>query len=324
MSKLQLMKVRRFVKNLARFQSGWGLCLSLWLSVSVAMAQRPNGKFLSDTIKIGYPIQFALSYRHPADQEVFFPDTNWTFRPFDCIKREFFTTQTDQRGSLDSVVYTLVSFEVDKVQQLSLPIFVWSKRDCTAVYSPADSVVLHELISGNPAKLSLKADTHLLHVEQQTNYPLILLVIIGSLLIGVIIFWLFGETIRRQIRFFQLRRRHSDFLRSFQRLQRGIAGKAGIGNVEKSVVLWKKYVERLEQKPFSSFTTKEITDNIPDERLADALRQIDVTIYGGAFSPQTQASLEVLQELAIKIYRHRRRELALESRRSKERETISA
>lgn len=294
------------------------LSMTFWILMMAntsAVAQKPVGRFLSDTVKIGLPFQYAFSYRHSATEEVFFPDTTWNFKPFNCVKREFFTTQTDQRGSLDSVIYTLVSFEIDKIQKLSLPVFVLSRRDCTAVYAIPDSVFLKELITGSVNNLQLKTDLRYLHVEQQANYPLILMILLGIILAGSLVYWLFGAFIRRQIRFFQLRRRHADFLRSFQRLQRGIAGKAGISNVEKSVVLWKTYVERLERKPFSSFTTKEIVDNIPDERLADSLRQIDVTIYGGTFSSQTQSSLEVLQELAVRIYRRRRRELSLESRK---------
>ena len=65
------------------------------------------------------------------------------------IRREYFNTVTDQNGSLDSVVYTLISFEVTPVQELSLPVYVRAKRDCTRVFAPMDYVVLNSIIKPN-------------------------------------------------------------------------------------------------------------------------------------------------------------------------------
>lgn len=289
-----------------------------WLfALPFLFAQKPVGRFLSDSIKIGKPIQYALSFRHDPAWEVFFPDVKFNFQPFEVTGREYFTTQTDQNGSLDSVVYTLVSFEIDKIQRLSLPVYVLSKRDCTAIYATPDSVFLKELIVGALDKLQLKSDTQIIHLDQQINYPLILLVVLVALVVGVLIFWIFGDAIRRQVRIFQLMRRHTEFIRNFQRLGRGITGQSGIENVEKAVVLWKTYVEKLERKPFSSFTTKEIVKNIPDEHLADALREIDITIYGGTFSPKTLSSLAILQEVAVRFYRRKQKLMILEGRKRK-------
>ena len=107
-------------------------------------------------------------------------------------------------------------------------------------------------------------------------------------------------------------RRYDDFQKLFQRLSRGTDDtKKRLENIEKAIVLWKKYLERLENKPFTTFTTKEILDNLKDNRLADALREIDATVYGGVYSKKTIASLQVLQELAEGIYRERRAEMGV-------------
>jgi hypothetical protein len=274
----------------------------------------PKGKFLSDSVKVGLPVKYALSYRHKATADVFFPDSAYNFTPFEMIRREYFNTVTDQNGSLDSVVYTLISFEVTPVQELSLPVYVRAKRDCTRVFAPMDYVVLNSIIKPNTNidTLSLKKDTRLIPIAQQVNFPLIFLIIIGLLLITGMVFWFFGKPIRRQVRLFNFKRRYDDFRKLFQRLSRGTDdAKKRLENIEKAVVLWKKYIERIENKPFTTFTTKEILDNLKDNRLSDALREIDATVYGGVYSSKTIASLQVLQELAEGLYRERRIELGV-------------
>ena len=272
----------------------------------------PKGKFLNDSVKVGLPVQYALSYRHKATADVFFPDSAYNFAPFEMVKREYFNTVTDQNGSLDSVVYTLISFEVTPVQELSLPVYVRAKKDCTRVFAPIDYVILNSIIKPNVRidTLFLKKDTRLIPIAQQINFPLIFLIIIGLLLMVGMVFWFFGKPIRRQVRLFNFKRRYDDFRKLFQRLSRGTEdAKKRLENIEKAVVLWKKYIERIENKPFTTFTTKEILDNLKDNRLSDALREIDATVYGGVYSNKTIASMQVLQELAEGLYRERRMDL---------------
>ena len=272
----------------------------------------PKGKFLNDSVKVGLPVQYALSYRHKATADVFFPDSAYNFAPFEMVKREYFNTVTDQNGSLDSVVYTLISFEVTPVQELSLPVYVRAKKDCTRVFAPIDYVILNSIIKPNIRidTLFLKKDTRLIPIAQQINFPLIFLIIIGLLLMVGMVFWFFGKPIRRQVRLFNFKRRYDDFRKLFQRLSRGTEDdKKRLENIEKAVVLWKKYIERIENKPFTTFTTKEILDNLKDNRLSDALREIDATVYGGVYSNKTIASMQVLQELAEGLYRERRMDL---------------
>ena len=272
----------------------------------------PKGKFLGVSIKVGVPVKYALSYRHNPDKDIFFPDSTYNFAPFEMVNRQYFPTVTDINGSLDSVVYTLISFEVTPRQELSLPVYVREKRDCTRIFSPIDYVLLKSIIKPNGFidTMQLKKDTRLVFIAQQTNFPFIFLIIIGILIFSGIVFWSFGKPIQRQIRLFNFSRRYDDFQKLFQRLSRGTEdAKKRLENIEKAIVLWKKYLERLENKPFTTFTTKEILDNLKDSRLADALREIDATVYGGVYSKKTIASLQILQELAEGIYREHREEM---------------
>ena len=124
-----------------------------------------------------------------------------------------------------------------------------------------------------------------------------------------IINWIFGDGIKKWLRVFQLLQRDLDFSRNFNRLRRVSSGKIPTVNLEKALVLWKKYMERLERKPFSSFTTKEIIDTLPDDRLAEALKAIDMAIYGGANANRAMDSLETLKNIANRSYLRRRIEV---------------
>ena len=81
-------------------------------------------------------------------------------------------------------------------------------------------------------------------------------------------------------------------------------------NLGKALVLWKKHLQWLSKKPYSSYTTKEIIDQLPNERLEEALRGVDSAIYGGILSTQMPFAMNVLQEKAIEIYKNRRQELS--------------
>ncbi|WP_428667802.1 hypothetical protein [Runella sp.] len=278
---------------------------------SLKAQQRPQGSFLTDSIRIGKPFQYALSFRHSPKIEVFFPDTSADFRPFQVTKSDYFPTKTNELGSLDSAVYTLVSFELDKTQTLEVPVWTLAGRDCTAVYSDRDSIHLKELIKdGALDTLGLKADTQIIPLQSQTNFPFMLLVSLLILLIGTGVYLLFGETLTRQWELFLMFRRNREFQRNFSRLTRDVNGKKGIDNAEKAVILWKMYLQRLERKPYATYTTKEITDNLSNQQLAGALKSIDGVIYGGLASYDTADSLNVLRDVATQSYRNRRVELA--------------
>ena len=154
---------------------------------SKLIAQQPRGQFLQDSIKLGKPFQYALSFRHKPALDVLFPDTTYNFKPFEVKSFEYFPTKTDARGSLDSVVYTLVSFDIHKIQPLSLPIFINMPTDCTTVYANKDSVILMEMFDKSTQKAILKTDDKIFYLPQEPNYPLILLGFVGFwLLFGIV------------------------------------------------------------------------------------------------------------------------------------------
>lgn len=289
----------------------WSVLLVHCLLFAFADAQTPNGVFLTDTIEIGKPFQYSLSVRHRPNVEVIFPDTARDFSPFLVRTIEIFSTRTDARGSLDSSVYTLISFETRPTQTLQVPILLLrTPTDSAVVRSNVDTIRLRERIqTQRPDTLRLSTNTSVVPLRQQMNYPLLMTILVGLCALAGVLFLFFGGTIRTRVRRYQLYRQYLNFQRAFNRLARNTGPETAHEDAGRAVVIWKKYMERLERKPFTSLTTREIVELVQDNRLADALKEIDGVIYGGVYSDQTQQSLRVLIEVADSAYQRNRVQL---------------
>jgi hypothetical protein len=297
-------------------ERGKQICFFLLLVFSQVRAadfgktENPKGRFLADTIEIGKPVFYALSYRHLPKSEVFFPDSTFNFAPFEIISQKNFTSTTDQRGTLDSALYQLVTFDVAAAQFLRMPVYIFNGRDCTAVYPSIDSIFLKDanlqVIARNE---TLQPETDLLPLSREFNFSFVLGIAASAIALIITIYWVFGRELQKQWRLIKLQRRHLEYIRSFNRLLRNARDKSNIKDAEKAIIVWKNYLERLEKKPFATYTTREIMDNMPDDGLAEALKNMDGIIYGQAQSKTMDSSLEVLKSGATKLYRNKRRQI---------------
>ena len=298
--------------------------LLLLLSGLTLRAQPPAqpmlvGRFLTDSIDIGRPFQYALTYRHPPAADLLFPDTANQFAPYRVKNVALFTTRTTGTGfeavSVDSAVYTLLSFETDSVQLLRVPIRLINAVDCTNLFTQTDTVFLRSKLRSAPAaltddaSLTLATETTVAPLQQQFNYPVLGLFAAGLALAMGLLYRISGRTVQRQWRLYQLNRQHRQFLREFNRLSRSINADSAADTANQAVISWKTYLEIIEKRPYSSLTTSEIAERVDDERVTTALREADRMIYGGAFSAQSAASLRVLSDVATHRYRHRRANL---------------
>jgi hypothetical protein len=272
------------------------------------MQQTPfiiKGKFQEDSAVIGQPIHYSLYVKHPKDQEVFFPKANQNFGSFETVKREFFATKTSASGSLDSAVYTLRLFNLAPVQKLQIPIYIQQEPDCTLIYPVVDSIYLKRLLP-HPEQIdldSLYQSIPIQPVSPKTDLKNVVAVGISLLILAGLIYWIFGKAITKLFKRYLLWRRHREFRRTFQRYARQVAGTpVGLSNLEKAFSTWKKYVEALTQLPFTTFTSKEMLDNLADETMEKVLNEMDSAIYGGNFSNNTVESVQYLDALAGNLY----------------------
>jgi hypothetical protein len=256
-----------------------------------------RGRFFADSLKIGEPVPFGLVARYPKELNLVFPDSSFAFAPFEFSKKQFFPTVTKGNISYDSVVYFLTSYEIDSAQFTKLPVFVIHPDDCTAVYSEQDTVFLKHLVAAVPdsvaaPQLPLKTQTSYLNVKWLLNYPL-LLIIGGALILVLILVWVFfGKRIRKYFQIKKLHRHHQQFIDRFTSAVDQLTSSYTTFKAEQALVIWKQYMENLETKPFTKYTSKEIIQTEKDEHLAGALKLIDRMIYGGRIS-ETHSFVEL-------------------------------
>ncbi|HMJ68950.1 MAG TPA: hypothetical protein VK508_08645 [Cyclobacteriaceae bacterium] len=256
-----------------------------------------RSRFLADTLKIGEKVPFAVTARYPRKVNILYPDSSYSFNPFELEGKEYFPTVTRDSISYDSAVYYLTSYEVDSIQMFRMPVYVLQGRDCTVVFGVTDSIVLKQLVNHVPdsvsaEKLPLKTDTRYLDVSWLFNYRLANYIIAALVVIGVVVWLVFGKRIKRYFILKRLNKAHVDFLHRFADAQHQLQGDFSTMKAETALVIWKRYMENLEERPFTKYSSKEILRLLEDKNLAPALRSIDRMVYGGISS-----NTEVFNEL---------------------------
>lgn len=285
----------------------WGCllpCLA-WGQMSL-----PEGRFTRPTAKVGQPVYFSLSYTHAPEDRVLFPDSGYAdFGHFEWVGRQFFPTRTQNGLSTDSVVYTLRTFELDTVQQLSLPVFLMrSKTDTQKVYSRPDELTLNYALRSldtlqqaaqQGAVRFLKSDTRFQKVSREFNYPYFIIGAVLVLLLVVLIIVLFGKRIQKFFRQRRMKKKYRLFLESYKELQ---AKEPDSQTAEALLTLWKRYLEGLHKAPYSSYTGREIARLHPEAGLQEPLRSVDRAVYGGKVTPEIHRSFAELQQYATRAY----------------------
>lgn len=290
-------------------------CLLVLLALSKpCVAQRVDvrGGFLSDSIKIGETTAFYLAAHYGDSLNILFPDSTFTFSTFEFDRKAYFPTATKNNISIDSAVYFLSTFEVDREQTLQLPVFVLQPRDCTIVQSALDTILISQMVASVPDSLAadqlpLKMNTAYQKVFLQFNYWILIIVLAALLVIGIIVWIFFGKRISRYFRAKRLQRKHHDFLKNYasiiQELQTGFS----VNNAERALAFWKRYMEVLEPYPFTKLTTRETFTLTKDEALASNLKQIDRAIY--ADQPTVLTPFEQLRAFADQRFMKKLREV---------------
>jgi len=275
------------------------ILLTFISSVCISQEIQVKGHFEGDTVKLGQPIQFHLTATYPQSVQVLFPDSTFSFAPFEFQKKKFFTTKTENGISYDSVTYTLSTYEIDSLQRLALPVFQLQKKDCVVFYSETDTVFFKKLVNAVPDSLAinqlpLKTNTAYSPVSWLLNYPLAL-IIGGSLLLIALIVWIsFGKRIRKYFTVKRLTRSHAAFMNRFEQSVEKVKSSFSPELAESSVLIWKKYMEELSAKPYTKYTSREIRETENDE-LGQTLHSVDRMVYG-RISPETFDSFQQLKD----------------------------
>ena len=265
---------------------------------------KPNGYFLKDSIKIGEPVPYSLSYKDKKNRPVIFPDSLHNFFPFELLDKAYFDTRSDSINSIDSAVYYLTTFEIDTIQKLSMPVYVFTGEDSIPIYSQIDSIVLNQVVIQMPDSVNLAETKAFQPVSLQFNYPywVIGLIILGVVSVIVLIIW--GREIRKRIKLYRLKKKLEKFREEFDREIESITQDTQKSKIESVLKFWKSYMESLEQLPYTKLTTKEIIQVQKNSSLEETLKSIDRNIYSPIAVTALQNDFEFLKDYSIDRYNH--------------------
>ncbi|WP_020529554.1 hypothetical protein [Flexithrix dorotheae] len=273
----------------------------LILFQAIAQDGQPHARFLKDSVKIGEPVKYVIGFRHDPNLEIIFPDSTYNFAPFEFVSKSFFPTSTDENGSYDSVIYELSTFELDRIQYLSVPIEGMNQGEKVDYRPGLDSVVLVEVITVLPDSIEevVKPNTTMAIIDKEFDHFQFWMGVGAGLAIIVVIFLAFGKQFKKSFLLGKLRNQHNRFISTFEKYLKSAKEKT---ELEKALVTWKNYSGKLVKLPLASFTSKEIFASLENEDLFKALKNLDRAIYAGKTENETEHNLVVLRDFAIKIY----------------------
>ncbi|MEH0157941.1 hypothetical protein V6R21_27975 [Limibacter armeniacum] len=267
----------------------------------------PVGRFKADSTKVGEVVHYALTYRHDPDMEVFFPDSTYDFSPFEYMGKEYFPTVTDITGSLDSVVYELTTFELDELQELSVPVILMQNAaKADTIYPEKDGVYLQKVVLSMPDSVKLMENANLATVPKQFNYPYYLIALGVLLLLGLIVLLVFGKQIKKNIVIRRLQRTHTKFVEEYSGLTNG---NMDVEHLEKALGIWKSYTGKVKNMPLQSCTTREISALVSDQNLGKSLKELDKAIYAGIRDGGVPVALNTLKQYAETAYEQKIQEV---------------
>lgn len=259
----------------------WLAAIAILCSLNLSAQEiTVKGGFIEDSLLIGQDVRFWMSATYPPSMEMIFPDSLYSFNPFEISGKQYFPTQVVDDHAYDSTIYTLQSFEIDQVQYLKLIAVVLNGSDSVVLETPQDSIYLTELAPVVTDTTTLKTNLDYQLVNTQFNYPLMYYIIGGLVLITIILLLIFGKRIIKWLKLRKLRSQYEQFSEVFNSYIRKLKVDPDPELAEKALVLWKSYQQRLDKVPFSVLTTKEILSHDFAQELEQPLKSVDRVVYG--------------------------------------------
>ena len=275
------------------------LIILLLLSFNLA-AQQPVAKFLTDSVEVGSEVKLSLSYLHPNRSDLIFPDSSFDFSPFQFVSSELFEAKSVGNQSLDSVVYTLITYQID--QELKVQPYIIQLENQKKIYANTASIFFKSLVSTDKINL-LDTETTVKTFPVKKEYNLFKLVytLMGLIFISIFVLIFFRSYIERQYKRLRLYRDQRKFINAFRKM----ASQPGdIQNINNALNLWKRYLQKLTKAPLCSMSTLEIGVLYDDNRLESALRIFDQAIFGRSIDDKINLAFHSLRDFAIKRYRY--------------------
>ena len=251
--------------------------------------------FIKDSVKIGDSIPLISILKYPKSIELIQPDSSYNYLTFEYIDKKTFPSIQIDNIILDSTVYYLRTFEIDSTQNIKLEATIINKNDSLNIISNTDSITLISQVTDISS--SLINNTLFSVLKSIFNSEKVIYLIIIILSIIILLFILFRKKIIKYFKIRKIKIQLNKFNIEFELLSKNYSKNNKIRELEKLLLLWKRFMEKFTNKPFSSSTTNEISYFINDKNILGILSTSDKCIYS---DNNSSIELENLNALKLK------------------------
>ena len=253
--------------------------------------------FLNDSIRIGDSISLISALKYPENIEIVQPDSSYNFTSFEFIGKKIFPSFSNGNIIYDSTIYYLRTFEIDSIQRLNLNATIINNKDSLVIPSNTDSIALiYQVSDVNFSKT--KENTLFNSIRSIFNSEKVLIIIGFIILIIIIIYLLFRKKIKKYLKIRKLRIQIKIFNNDFDYILKDYLNNQEKNDLERLLLLWKRFMEKLSKRPYSTSTTTEISSFLENKKLLNLLKDIDRNLYSNNKDGIKLSSINLLKKEA--------------------------
>ncbi len=233
--------------------------------------------FEKDSVKIGDSIILVSILQYPSNIELIQPDSSFFYNPFEFISKSAFSSIKKSNLLYDSTLYYLRTFSLDTIQKINLRAIILNTSDSLQITSNSDSIYLISQVKDlTSSTIENTIYNRIKNIFNSQKYVLIIFLIITFLLA---LYLIFRKRIKKYFLVKKLKTQFLKFNQQFEILNYNYQKNNGKIELEKLILFWKRYFEKLTTYPFSSSTTTEISHFYNDKDIIMLLNEIDKYLY---------------------------------------------
>ncbi|MFL2996695.1 MAG: hypothetical protein ACJZ00_06100 [Cytophagales bacterium] len=233
--------------------------------------------FKEESVKIGDSITLISTLKYPKNIEIIQPDSSYKFIPFEFLDKIVFESSSSNNIIFDSTIYILQTFELDSIQSIYLKSYIINTSDSLEILSNTDKIRTISLVNEKNSKT--KTNTLLEKINSIFNskkFSIITGVIFSVL---VLIYLLFRKKINKYFKIKRIKSETDFFKNEFDTILSSYLNTNDIKFLENLLLKWKRFMEKLSKKPYSSSTSSEISLFNKNIKSIKTLKEIDKCIY---------------------------------------------
>lgn len=233
--------------------------------------------FKEESVKIGDSITLISTLKYPKNIEIIQPDSSYKFIPFEFLDKIVFESSSSNNIIFDSTIYILQTFELDSIQSIYLKSYIINTSDSLEILSNTDKIRTISLVNEKNSKT--KTNTLLEKINSIFNSKKFSIItgVIFSLL--VLIYLLFRKKINKYFKIKRIKSETDFFKNEFDTILSSYLNTNDIKFLENLLLKWKRFMEKLSKKPYSSSTSSEISLFNKNIKSIKTLKEIDKCIY---------------------------------------------